>query len=68
MSVTDQWQADPSWPPEQQLLFRRLKDRFAVQLGLREEQPGAEPSAVEEKAILDRIEADKKNDPLDASS
>ena len=57
MSITDQWKADPSWPPEQQLLFRRLSDRFATHLGLGDDDKPVHHTAEEERQILEKISA-----------
>lgn len=67
MSVTDLWTADPSWPPEQQRLFQRLKERFANQLGLKGETPRTDLSPQEERDILDKIKAKEGRLPLDPS-
>lgn len=67
MSVTDLWTADPSWPPEQQRLFQRLKERFATQLGLKGEAPRGEITPTQEQEILDKIKT-KDHWPLDRTA
>ena len=57
MTITDQWEADPSWPPEQQQLFRRLSDRFATHLALKDEDNPVPHTADEERQILAKINA-----------